>query len=245
MSIACPKTPREVPSVTTVWKELATFDQEDGFEDLDDEEIARTLFIDKTRLLDAVSVIQASIAYRAVRACRIYFDWMKKRSGTDKMTYLRPRVRIDSRYQTVEMSWVRRLSKTSIAKPGDKPSKGNVGRSFQIKTDKGTLTVFTWYEYLKKGQKDRYSNQIFKDEPAWVQKLGSEIEDAFEALRKEQKTLTAIRRSISGLDQIQRGRFSETTLKDLQEWAGHSLQSLYAPDIDLKSPSSISDKEED
>ena len=101
-----PREPEDIEPISTLWEDNCSFTTEDGAAELTQDQIAQTLYVDKLRMLNALAVMQASIACRAVRTCDMYFDWMKKRRGTDKETYLRPRVRIDSRYFTVEMAWV-------------------------------------------------------------------------------------------------------------------------------------------
>ena len=91
-------------------------------------------------------------------------------------------------------------------------------------------------KYIKKGVKERYSNSIFEKEPIWVQKLGPEIEDRFELLRKEQKTLTAMKRLIGTLDSLQAKQFDERVMAELQAWnEGQPLKALYSPKIVLDS----------
>lgn len=233
-----PRESEDIEPISTLWEDNCSFTTEDGAAELTQDQIAQTLYVDKLRMLNALAVMQASIACRAVRTCDMYFDWMKKRRGTDKETYLRPRVRIDSRYFTVEMAWVRRLSKS---KPSSQNAKSQindskVGRAFTIKTESGMLDVFAWYKYIKKGVKERYSNSIFEKEPIWVQKLGPEIEDRFELLRKEQKTLTAMKRLIGTLDSLQAKQFDERVMAELQAWnEGQPLKALYSPKIVLDS----------
>lgn len=234
MNFACPKTPEDIPAVTLLWEEFSGVVPESSGEPLSEEEVAKALFIDKTRLVTALAVMQASVACRAVRACDVYFDWMKKRAGTDKQTYLRPRIRIDSRYQTVEMSWVRRLSKSHVTRRGESVNeKGKVGRAFFVNTNQGSVTVFSWYDYLKRGTKDRYSDSIFSKEPAWVQQLGRQVEDRFELLRKEQKIITSIKRLIGTLNQIQTRQFNDRVNQLLIEWGAREIKSLYQPEISL------------
>ena len=129
-----PREPEDIEPVSTLWEDNCSFTTEDGAAELTQDQIARTLYVDKLRMLNALAVMQASIACRAVRTCDMYFDWMKKRRGTDKETYLRPRVRIDSRYFTVEMAWVRRLSKSkpSSQNARSQTNDSKVGRAFTI-----------------------------------------------------------------------------------------------------------------
>ncbi|WP_443743359.1 conjugative transfer protein MobI(A/C) [Sutterella sp.] len=199
----------------------------------EEEDVAKQLFIDKSRLLTDISLLQSSIAYRAVRAAQKYFDWMKRKKGTDKQTYLRPAIRFNSQYGTVELLWVRRFSRLRPTKSTDSFNpESKRGRTFQIKTDQGSMTVFAWYDYLKKGTKDRYSDVIFKKEPAWVQKLGPELEDIFEQLRKEQKHLSAMRRSLGVINDLQLRQFSEHVIKELESWGGMSPKPLRSPSQD-------------
>lgn len=235
MEIYTLETPSDIPLISELWETVANFDSTDTSSSVTEADIAKTLFLDKTRLMNALAVMQISIAARAIRACEVYFDWMRKRQGTDKQTYLRPRIRVDGRYNTVEMSWVRRLSKTQPYKPGDKVDNPKLGKMFRLNTQSGPITVFTWYSYLKKGAGDRYSDSIFKDEPAWVQKLGSELEDQFELLRKEQKHLSSIRRSLGIIHRTQTKAFGEAITDELSKSNMTELKCLYEPKINSDS----------
>lgn len=232
-----PAKPEEIPQISSAWEELSTFQKVQEAANFTELEIAKTLFVDKIRVLNALAVIQVSIVYRAVRACDLYFRMMERTKSTDSQTYIRPRVRFNKKYSTVEMAWVRRLSKSKPSNP-DMPFKKSdnekIGRSFSIRTEDGVLDVLAWYQYIKKGDKDRYPDSIFKKEPAWAQKLGSEVEDKFELLRKEQKTLSYIRRLISSIDGLQMKHFNEMIQAELDKWTeGHPLKSQYNPNINL------------
>lgn len=82
----------------------------------------------------------------------------------------------------------------------------------------------------------RGQERSVEKEPIWVQKLGPEIEDRFELLRKEQKTLTAMKRLIGTLDSLQAKQFDERVMAELQAWnEGQPLKALYSPKIVLDS----------
>lgn len=236
-----PEFPEDIPSITEEWERLCSFDKNAEIENFTKESIAKALYIDKVRVLDALAVMQASIVFRAVRACDIYFEWFKKRRGTDKESFVRPRIRIDKRYSTVEMAWVRRMSKSKPHKEktdshaGDGAIK-NRGLEFTIQTQNGQLDVFCWYVYIKRGKKSRYSDSIFAKEPSWVLKLGPQVEDQFELLRKEQETITAMRRMIGTIDSLQMKQFNESVQEQLNLWTGNRpLKTLYNPNIVLDS----------
>ena len=74
-----PREPEDIEPVSTLWEDNCSFTTEDGAAELTQDRIARTLYVDKLRMLNALAVMQASIACRAVRTCDMYFDWMKKR----------------------------------------------------------------------------------------------------------------------------------------------------------------------
>lgn len=234
-----PEHPSEIPSTNEVWEQLAIYQAESEEERISEADLAATLYLDKLRLLNAVAIIQASIVYRAVRACDLFFEWKKRQNGTKERTYLRPRVRVNKEYSTVEMVWVRAVSKSTPAGFGQSESNGDsYGRTFEVKRDDGAVKVHSWYQHLKKGASDRYSDAIFKNEPLWARKLGSDIEDTFEQLRKEQKTLTVIRRAIGSLDACQTKQFSERVQMELKEWTeDRPLKSIYNPSINLKADS--------
>lgn len=235
--INLPKSLSEVPVSTSLWDQIEADEKVPHVKQVTDTELAQSLFVDKTRLLNAIALMQASIYYRAIRACEMYFEWMHKRKGTETQTYLRPRVRLDSRYMTVEMAWVRRLSKMKPAKSTDKiDPKSKIGRTFQLQTDKGLMTVFTWYEYLKKRAKDRYPESIFKDQPEWVKKLGHDIEDNFELLRKEQKLLNDLKRIVMTIHRLEEKSFTDQVKEELAKWGGDKLQSLYVSSIEETMP---------
>ena len=68
-----PEHPSEIPSTNEVWEQLATYQAESEEERISEADLAATLYLDKLRLLNAVAIIQASIVYRAVRACDLFF----------------------------------------------------------------------------------------------------------------------------------------------------------------------------
>lgn len=227
----------DLPAKSELWERLIAegLMREEGENAPSEEDLAWTLYIDKMRVIQALAVMQVGVICRAYLCCQKYFDWMKRKNDTDSKTYLRPRVRIDERYKTVEMAWVRRMSKSWPSKPGEQfKAQGKIGRTFQIKTDNGPMTVFIWYDYIKRGVKDRYSNIIFKHEPAWAQKIGIEVEDQFERLRKEQKMIGKIRQSLLIEHRHQIGLYSEKVQDMLDELEAIPLKSLYCPDFNLK-----------
>lgn len=236
-----PEIPEDIPSITEEWESLCSFDKDARIESFSKEDVAKALYLDKIRVLDALAVMQASIVFRAVRACDTYFDWFKKRQGTDKESFIRPRIRIDKRYSTVEMAWVRRMSKSKPHKEKTDSHTGNEsiknrGLEFTIQTQNGQLDVFCWYVYIKRGKKSRYSDSIFAKEPSWVLKLGPQVEDQFELLRKEQETITAMRRMIGTIDSLQMKQFNESVQEQLNLWTGNRpLKTLYNPNIVLDS----------
>lgn len=236
-----PEKPDQIPVITDVWERLATFEKTQEIEQFSDVDVAKTLLVDKLRVLNALAVMQASIVYRAIRACDLYFKMIERTKSTENRTFVRPRIRLDKKYSTVEMAWVRRLYKEKPANGTDaikKASGESKGRAFHIQTEKGTMEIFTWYSYLRKGTRDRYSKSIFKNEPVWAQKLGIEVEDKFELLRKEQKALSSIRRLIVSIDGLQMKQFNQMVQNELNEWSeGYSLKTLYNPDIDFDATS--------
>ncbi len=229
--IEFPKTATDIPAVTELWTEHCDYAQSEERAKLAAEDVAKLLFVDKTRLLNAVTVMQASIIFRAVAACDMYFDWQKKANESGDRSYIRPRIRVDKRYGTVEMSWVRRLSKSSPTKPGDHfDSRGSIGRGkkFRIMTDKGSQTVFIWYSRLKTLKSGDYGSSIFKTEPAIIQKLGPIVEKKLSLLRKEQKALNEIKRLIRTINGAQNESFTDKVHEELIKWTGGKpLEALY------------------
>lgn len=227
-----PKTAEDIPTVTDLWAENCDYARAEERARMAAEDIAKLLFVDKTRLLNAVAVMQASIIYRAVAACDMYFEWQKKANESGDRSYIRPRIRVDKRYGTVEMSWVRRLSKSSPTKPGDHfDSRESIGRGkqFRIMTDKGSQTVFIWYSRLKTLKSGDYGVSIFKNEPAIIQKLGPIVESKLSLLRKEQKALNEIKRHIRTINGAQNDSFTDKVQEELMKWTeGKPLTALYS-----------------
>ena len=236
-----PENADEIPAINDVWERLATYEKTQEIDQFSEADIAKTLHVDKLRVLNALAVMQASIVFRAIRACDLFFKMADRTKSTENQTYLRPRVRIDKKYSTVEMAWVRRLSKSTPGSTYNPPAKSNgktKGRAFSIQTEKGPVDVFTWYSYIRKGDKDRYRDSIFKKEPLWAQKLGREVEDTFELLRKEQKALSSMRRMIASIDGLQLKQFNEMVQLELKEWSeDRPLKTLYNPNINLDASS--------
>ena len=69
-----PREPEDIEPVSTLWEDNCSFTTEDGAAELTQVRIARTLYVDKLRMLNALAVMQASIACRAVRTCDMYFE---------------------------------------------------------------------------------------------------------------------------------------------------------------------------
>ena len=184
-------------------------------------ELAKLLQQSRQRILNDFAVMQASIVFRAVKAGDKYMAMYKESNGTDEKCSLRPKLKIDANYSTLEMAWVRRIDRVKPAKASTQPVASAHFRRYKIETANGVLTVSHHYEYIKKGLEDRYSNRIFRDQPLWAQKLGAALEDKFSLLRQEQKKLSALRKALKGLHLFQGRWFNDQVKKQVNEWLDH------------------------
>ncbi len=184
-------------------------------------ELAKLLQQSRQRILNDFAVMQASIVFRAVKAGDKYMAMYKESNGTDEKCSLRPKLKIDANYSTLEMAWVRRIDRVKPAKASTQPVASAHFRRYKIETANGELTVSHHYEYIKKGLEDRYSNRIFRDQPLWAQKLGAALEDKFSLLRQEQKKLSALRKALKGLHLFQGRWFNDQVKKQVNEWLDH------------------------
>ena len=181
-------------------------------------DVARQIQQCHQRFLNDIAVMQASIVFRAVKAGDKYMSMYKDSNGSDEKCFIRPKLKIDQKYHTLEMAWVRRIDRVKPTSSSTQPVTSAHFRRHKVETANGSLMISHHYEYIKKGLGDRYSNLIFRDQPLWAQKLGADLEDKFSLLRKEQKKLSVLRKSLKGLKIHQEKWFTDQVKKQLDEW---------------------------
>lgn len=189
-------------------------------------EVARKIQQCHHRFLNDIAVMQASIVFRAVKAGDKYMSMYKDSNGSDEKCSIRPKLKIDQKYRTLEMSWVRRVDRIKPTSSSTQPVATAHFRRHKVETAHGSLMASHHYEYIKKGLGDRYSNLIFRGQPLWAQKLGADLEDKFSLLRKEQKKLSALRKSLKGLKIHQEKWFTDQVKKQLDEWLSNEQSEI-------------------
>ena len=191
-----------------------------------DLEVAQQIQLCHHRFSNEIAIMQASIVFRAVKAGDKYMSMYKNSNGSDERCSIRPKLKIDTKYQTLEMSWVRRVDRIKPTSSSTQPVATAHFRRHKVETAHGSLMASHHYEYIKKGLGDRYSNLIFRGQPLWAQKLGADLEDKFSLLRKEQKKLSALRKSLKGLKIHQEKWFTDQVKKQLDEWLSNEQSEI-------------------
>ena len=134
-------------------------------------ELAKLLQQSRQRILNDFAVMQASIVFRAVKAGDKYMAMYKESNGTDEKCSLRPKLKIDANYSTLEMAWVRRIDRVKPAKASTQPVASAHFRRYKIETANGELTVSHHYEYIKKGT----GRSVLKSDLSGSAFMGSKI----------------------------------------------------------------------
>lgn len=197
---------------------LCHFNLQDERKSISDFEIGMTLHQCRQRIFNDLAVMQASVIFRAAKTADKFMVMYKDAVSTDERCSVRPKLKLDAKYCTLEMAWVRRIDRAKPAKASTQPVAAAHFRRHLVQTANGILAVSHYYEYLKKGLDDRYSNRIFRDQPLWAQKLGASIEDRFALLRQEQKKLSALRKNLKSLELFQDKWFSDQVKEHLKQW---------------------------
>lgn len=221
-------------TVNTTWAEQARFNNDQICTLFTEAEMAQALEQDSSSMLEILASMEASIVFRAVRICSIFFEF-EKENRKDKehfqASFIRPRVRFDTRSNTLEMAWVRRVATQEVQT--ETSGKNRYGKTYAIKTDKGLINLRVKYEYIKKGKADRYPESTFKNQPEWVQIACSKIESIFYLLRQEQENIQKIKRAVFKIHAIQSKQLSEKTLAKLREKGWDQFNEKYQVNIVL------------
>ncbi len=221
-------------TVNTTWAEQAHFNNDQICALFTEAEMAQALEQDSSSMLEILASMEASIVFRAVRICSIFFEF-EKENRKDKehfqASFIRPRLRFDTRSNTLEMTWVRRVATQEVQT--EATGKNRYGKTYVIKTDKGLINLRVRYEHIKKGKTDRYPESTFKNQPEWVQIACSKIESIFCLLRKEQDNIQKIKHAVFKIHAIQSKQLSEKTLEKLREKGWEQFNDKYQVNIDL------------
>lgn len=221
-------------TINTIWEEQAHFHNDKILSVLSEKEMAHALDEDATSMLEILANMEASIVFRAVRICSIFFEFEKdnkKDKDNKQVSFIRPRLRFDLRRNTLEMSWVRRVAKQRVY--DENSQKKYFGKIYTLKTENGPIALEVYYEYIKRGKSDRYPDSIFKNQPEWVQIAGSKIESTFCLLRKEQENIQKIKQAVFKIHAIQSKQLSEKTLEKMKEIGWDHFNEKYHVNIDL------------
>lgn len=128
--------------------------------------MAQALEQDSASMLEILASMEASIVFQAVRICSIFFDFEQEhRQDKENFqpSFIRPRLRFDTRSNALEMTWVRRVATREVQT--ETSGKNRYGKTYAIKSDKGLINLRVKYEYIKKGKLTDIPNLLSKINP--------------------------------------------------------------------------------
>ncbi len=128
--------------------------------------MAQALEQDSASMLEILASMEASIVFRAVRICSIFFDFEQEhRQDKENFqpSFIRPRLRVDTRSNALEMTWVRRVATREVQT--ETSGKNRYGKTYANKSDKGLINLRVKYEYIKKGKLTDIPNLLSKINP--------------------------------------------------------------------------------
>ncbi|MGN1150357.1 MAG: chloride channel protein, partial [Sutterella sp.] len=194
--------------------------------------IAGLVFTDRLRILNAIAVAQASIYFRAVKACDSFRRWFEKynvypqsRNQLKEASRLQPGITRKKETGTFELRWYRR--KFSFNAEKEDGEFGDVkGRYYYfVRTPVGRMRVRVSMEYLKRGTELRYPPSTFRNEPEWAVQAELDLENTFAFLRNEQKRLSLIRAQLGYMKADQKKYFEAAFGKEVEAAFEELLQS--------------------
>lgn len=227
-----PADPLKVPILTEEWTALCGFEKTEERKAVSGDDIAGLVFTDRLRILNAIAVAQASIYFRAVKACDSFRRWFEKynvypqsRNQLKEASRLQPGITRKKETGTFELRWYRR--KFSFNAEKEDGEFGDVkGRYYYfVRTPVGRMRVRVSMEYLKRGTELRYPPSTFRNEPEWAVQAELDLENTFACLRNEQKRLSLIRAQLGYMKADQKKYFEAAFGKEVEAAFEELLQS--------------------
>lgn len=161
-------------------------------------------------LKQAVEEARAVLYFLGKRATDDYYATAKEHRFSSEETKISPRVRIDPRYGTPSFYWERlkrRFFRTTAAtKPREKNGRGRSYIAYvpvNGSKSKVRMKVVLTSEHVKINHRTlRIASSEFAGEPEWARLTGELVEDQLQIIRRLNRQLSSLSRSISQLEKL-------------------------------------------